>query len=101
MSSALQRAMRREAGLAGLNTEEWAVSSVAMNGILDSVGVFHFYLGILSNKIVFTVGSTFVFCVSFGSKFVRSVTFYRCNQIVMHRDTSFTYGSHSHIYYDF
>ena len=48
--------------------------------------MFRFQLDILSNKIVFRVGSTFVFWVSFGPKFVRSVTFYRCNQSVMHRD---------------
>jgi len=49
-------------------------------------GVFRFQLGNLSNKLLFTVGSTFVFWVSFGPKFVRSATFCRCNQSIMHRD---------------
>ena len=62
------------------------MSSVATGGNLDSVRGFRVQLGILSNKLVFTVGSTFVFWVSFGHHFVRSVRFYRCNQIVIHRD---------------
>jgi len=60
-------------------------------------GVFRFQLGILSYKLVFTVGSTFVFWVNFGPKFVRSVTFYQCNQSVMHRDQVLLTGLTPHL----